>query len=179
MRNLSRLSRSILALGAAAVLGACSSTPLQSPAATAPAAEPATAARPTAPAAAAPAPQSRALAAHLDPAHALYRERSVYFDFDQVVLEQDDLPLIESHGRYLAQHPTLRIAVQGHTDERGSSEYNLALGQRRAQAVKTALQVYGVRDAQIEAVSFGEEKPAATTHDETGWAKNRRAVIVY
>jgi peptidoglycan-associated lipoprotein len=87
--------------------------------------------------------------------------------------------VIELQGQYLARNPALQLRVEGNTDERGSSEYNLALGQRRAQAVKSALQLYGVKDSQVEAVSFGKEKPRATGHDESAWAQNRRADIVY
>jgi len=121
----------------------------------------------------------QAVAAHLDPSNALYRERSVYFDFDDSTILGSYSALIERHGRYLGDNAALKVKVEGHTDERGSSEYNLALGQRRAEAVKKALQIAGAKDAQIEAVSFGKEKPKAAGHDEAAWAQNRRADIAY
>jgi peptidoglycan-associated lipoprotein len=119
------------------------------------------------------------VAAYLDPNNLLYRERSFYFDYDGSSLRGQDQRLVEAHGGYLAGMPTLQVRVEGHTDERGSREYNLALGQRRAEAVKSALMVLGVRDSQVEAVSFGKEKPRAMGHDEADWAQNRRVDIVY
>ena len=116
---------------------------------------------------------------HLDPSSILNRERSVFFEYDDSIVQKQYAPVIERHGQYLLKNPTLKVVVEGNTDERGSSEYNLALGQRRAQAVKSALQLYGVKDAQIEAISFGREKPKATGHDEAAWRENRRADIAY
>jgi peptidoglycan-associated lipoprotein len=164
-----------------ALLAACSSTPTQT-AAPSPAPAPASTSTAAAPApaptpAAVAAPQ--AMAAHLDPSNPIYRERSVYFDFDDSTIRGDYSALIERHGRYLGDNAALKVKVEGHTDERGSSEYNLALGQRRAEAVKKALQIAGAKDAQIEAISFGKEKPKAAGHDEASWAQNRRADIVY
>jgi peptidoglycan-associated lipoprotein len=165
------------------LLAACANTPVD-PGSAAASAQPAPAAAATPRPAAAPssvavAPVSTDSTPPLDPNSPLARERSVYFEFDDAIVHQDYTPLLQRHARYLVQHPSLGIAVQGNTDERGGSEYNLALGQRRAQAVKTALQLLGVKDSQIEAVSFGEERPAATEHDETAWRQNRRADIVY
>jgi peptidoglycan-associated lipoprotein len=165
------------------IMAACSSTPTaQAPAAPTPQAA-APAAQPSAPPAAAghatPADRPAVQAMHLDAASALSRERSVYFSFDDATIARQYAPVIERHGQYLQRNGTLRIVVQGNTDERGGSEYNLALGQRRADAVKAALRIYGVRDAQVEAISFGEEKPMEGGHDESSWQKNRRADIVY
>ena len=87
--------------------------------------------------------------------------------------------LIDRHARYLLAHPDLKVTLQGNTDERGGTEYNLSLGQRRAQAVKSALHLLGVPDDQAEPVSFGEERPMADGHDEAAWAQNRRVDIVY
>ncbi len=87
--------------------------------------------------------------------------------------------MIEAHGKYLANNSGRRITVEGNTDERGGREYNLALGQKRAEAVKQRLMLMGARDAQIETVSFGKEKPRATGSTEEAWAQNRRADIVY
>ena len=113
-----------------------------------------------------------------DPASVLSK-RSVYFDYDSVVVRDEFRPLIEAHGRYLAQNRTARMTIQGNTDERGSREYNIALGQRRADAVKRMMTLLGAQDGQIETVSFGKEKPKNAGHDEAAWAENRRDDIVY
>jgi peptidoglycan-associated lipoprotein len=105
--------------------------------------------------------------------------RIVYFDFDSYVVKQEFQPLIEAHARYLKQDARRHVVIEGNTDDRGGSEYNLALGQKRSEAVRQALTLLGVRDNQIEAVSFGKEKPAATGNDESAWAQNRRAEIAY
>jgi peptidoglycan-associated lipoprotein len=106
-------------------------------------------------------------------------KRSVYFDFDSYSVKPEYQSLLQSHANYLKSHPQRHILIQGNTDERGTSEYNLALGQKRAEAVKQGLETLGVQDSQIEAVSLGKEKPLATGHDEASWAQNRRADIVY
>lgn len=105
--------------------------------------------------------------------------RIVYFDYDSYVIKPDYQSLIEGHARFLKANAGRRINIEGHTDERGGREYNLALGQRRSEAVRRALGLLGVNDSQVEAVSFGKEKPAAPGSDEASWAKNRRAEIVY
>jgi peptidoglycan-associated lipoprotein len=119
------------------------------------------------------------VADHLNPQSLISKERSVYFDFDQFVIKANDGPLIERQGKYLASKPELAIRVEGNADERGGREYNLALGQKRADAVVRALKVYGVGDKQLEAVSFGKEKPQALGHDEAAWAQNRRVDLAY
>jgi peptidoglycan-associated lipoprotein len=106
-------------------------------------------------------------------------KRSVYFDFDSVAVKDEYRPMVEAHAKYLTDHSSAKVTIQGNTDERGSREYNLALGQRRADAVKKVMSVLGVGDKQIETVSFGEEKPKATGNNEEAWAQNRRADIVY
>ncbi len=106
-------------------------------------------------------------------------KRSVYFDFDSDAVKDEYRGLIEAHARYLQQNRNARITLQGNTDERGSREYNIALGQRRADAVRQLMRVLGAPEAQIETVSFGEEKPKNPGHDESSWAENRRADIVY
>ncbi|MGU7768732.1 peptidoglycan-associated lipoprotein Pal [Burkholderia sp. MR1-5-21] len=106
-------------------------------------------------------------------------KRSVYFDFDSNAIKPEFQSLIQAHADYLRRHPAQRVLIQGNTDERGTSEYNLALGQRRSQAVLSALVTLGVPETQLEAVSFGKEKPVATGHDEESWAQNRRADLVY
>lgn len=164
-----------LTVSAVSLLAACSTAPSVD---TAPVSQPApSVAQPMA-----AAPQtglSKAdLAALRDPANPLSK-RKVYFDLDSNVIKQEYRQLLEVHGKFLAGKQGVKIAVQGNTDERGSREYNLALGQRRADAVKQSLQMQGVRDEQIEAVSFGSEKPVAEGHGETAWEKNRRVDIVY
>jgi len=105
--------------------------------------------------------------------------RLVYFDYDSYVIKPEFQSLIEAHARFLKSNPGRRIGIEGHTDERGGREYNLALGQRRSEAVRRALGLLGVADSQMEAVSFGKEKPVAMGSDEASWAQNRRAEIVY
>jgi len=104
-------------------------------------------------------------------------QRIVYFDFDSFVIKDDYKALIEGHAKALAGNPGKRMVVEGHTDERGGREYNLALGQKRAEAVLRTLALLGVADKQLEAVSFGEERPAAQGSDESAWARNRRAEL--
>lgn len=103
----------------------------------------------------------------------------IYFDYDSYAIKPEFQAQIEAHARFLKAGSTRRVAIEGHTDERGGREYNLALGQRRAEAVRRALGLLGVADSQVEAVSFGKEKPAAAGGDEASWAKNRRAEIAY
>lgn len=152
----------------AALLSACSSTPVNDNAA----------------ASAAATNDSRSVAtvsAVSDPLNdpkGVLAKRSVYFDFDSYVVKSDAKPVLDAHSKYLASNKR-KIVIQGNTDERGGSEYNLALGQKRAEAVRKSLKVMGVADAQMEAVSFGKEKPKATGHDEASWAENRRADIAY
>ncbi len=103
----------------------------------------------------------------------------IYFDYDSFAIKPEFQSAIEAHAKFLAATKTRRMAIEGHTDERGGREYNLALGQKRAEAVRRALGLLGVVDAQVEAVSFGKEKPAASGMDESAFAKNRRAEISY
>jgi peptidoglycan-associated lipoprotein len=105
--------------------------------------------------------------------------RSVYFDFDSYTVKSDFNSLLSNHANYLSAHTTRKILIQGNTDERGGREYNLALGQKRAEAVRKSLSALGVSDSQTEAVSLGKEKPKATGSTEEAWAQNRRADIVY
>ena len=105
--------------------------------------------------------------------------RVIYFDFDSFAIKPEGEALIEGHARFLAANKGRTIAVEGHTDERGGREYNLALGQKRAEAVRRRLVLLGVGEGQVEAVSFGKEKPAANGSDEASYEKNRRAEITY
>ena len=106
-------------------------------------------------------------------------KRSIFFDYDSNLIKDEFKPIVTAHARYLQQNQKAKMRVEGNADDRGSREYNLALGQRRAEAVKQMMQLLGARPDQIESVSFGEEKPRATGHDEKSWAENRRADIVY
>ncbi|ALD89816.1 peptidoglycan-associated lipoprotein Pal [Cupriavidus gilardii] len=113
-----------------------------------------------------------------DPNSPLAR-RSVYFDFDSYSVKPEYQGMLNEHAKYLQGNRSRRILIQGNTDERGTSEYNLALGQKRAEAVRRSLATMGVPESQMEAVSLGKEKPKALGHDEASWAENRRADIVY
>jgi peptidoglycan-associated lipoprotein len=103
--------------------------------------------------------------------------RVVYFDFDSFVVRDDARPVVDAHAKMLAANKARKMVIEGHTDERGGREYNLALGQKRAEAVAKALVLLGAADSQLEAVSFGKERPAAQGNDEAAWAKNRRAEL--
>ncbi len=116
--------------------------------------------------------------AHKDP-KSILAKRSIYFDYDQFVIKDEYKSLVEAHAKYLQANRSLRIVIQGNTDERGTREYNIALGQKRADAVKKLMMVLGASEAQIETVSFGKEKPRKDGHDESAWAENRRDDIVY
>ena len=106
-------------------------------------------------------------------------KRSVYFDFDSYAVRDDGKPVVENHSAYLNKNKSRKILIQGNTDERGGTEYNLALGQKRAEAVRKAMGSMGVAESQMEAVSLGKEKPKAVGSNEAAWAENRRADIVY
>ena len=106
-------------------------------------------------------------------------QRIVYFDYDSFVVKAEFQKVLEAQARFLMANKSRKVAIEGHTDERGGREYNLALGQKRAEAVRRALALLGVSDAQVEAVSFGKEKLAATGGDESAMAKNRRAEFSY
>jgi peptidoglycan-associated lipoprotein len=105
--------------------------------------------------------------------------RIVYFDYDSYTLKPEYQAIIDGHARFLKANPQRRVSIEGHTDERGGREYNLALGQKRSEAVRRALNLLGISDNQVEAVSFGKEKPAAQGSGESVWAQNRRAEITY
>jgi peptidoglycan-associated lipoprotein len=106
-------------------------------------------------------------------------KRSIYFDLDSYTVKDEFKPVLDAHARYLNANKSRQIVIQGNTDERGGREYNLALGQKRAEAVRRALTLLGVQESQMEAVSFGKEKPKALGSDDAAWAENRRADIAY
>lgn len=114
-----------------------------------------------------------------NPQSVLAQQRSVFFDFDSYTVPEQYRGLVETHARYLASNQQQRVQIQGNTDERGGAEYNLALGQRRADAVRRMMTLLGVSDAQIETISFGKEKPRASGNTEADFAENRRADIEY
>lgn len=105
--------------------------------------------------------------------------RIVYFDYDSFVIRSEFLPVLEAHAKFLKANPSMRVSLEGNTDDRGGREYNLSLGQKRAEAVRTALVRLGVADSQMEAVSFGKEKPAVIGNSEEAMSKNRRTEISY
>jgi peptidoglycan-associated lipoprotein len=113
-----------------------------------------------------------------DPSSPLAK-RSVYFDYDSNAVKDEYRGTVQAHSRYLTDKRDSRVRIEGNADERGSREYNLALGQRRAESVKRVMTVLGVSEGRIETTSYGEEKPVATGHDEQSWAQNRRADIKY
>jgi peptidoglycan-associated lipoprotein len=113
-----------------------------------------------------------------DPSNILSK-RSVFFDYDSNVVKDEYRGMVQAHSRYMGDKNDSRIRIEGNCDERGSREYNLALGQRRAESVKKMMTVLGVSDGRIETISFGEEKPMSPGHDESSWSQNRRADIKY
>ena len=113
-----------------------------------------------------------------DPANVLSK-RNIYFEYDKFDVRDEYRPLVEAHAKYLRENPKARMLIQGNTDERGSREYNVSLGQRRSDGVKRMLILLGAREDQIESVSLGEEKPQADGHNEGFWSKNRRSEILY
>ena len=174
-----RFSPLIIAL----VISACATTeePKPAPIAPQPSAAPAPAAtarpadRAAVPAVPSSAPASRAPAASRMAAPS---KNSVYFDFDKYDIKPEFRGVLEDHAKYLRENASLKARIEGNADERGSREYNVALGQRRAEAVMKSLMLLGVPERRMEAISYGEEKPRRTGHDEASWAENRRGDLV-
>ncbi len=106
-------------------------------------------------------------------------KRIIYFEYDQDSVKSEYTEIVQAHARFLSENPGRKIRLEGHADERGSREYNMALGQRRAEAVRRATSILGVGAERMETISFGEDKPRATGQDEAAWAQNRRVEIVY
>ena len=177
--------KSGLAVAAAAILAAaCATGNPEAETAAAPAAPAAAPATPAATSSAREAPRPRGSA----PAPAMANPvagkgvpagRSVYYDFDRYDIKPQYRTAIEAHARHLRENPNARVTIEGNGDERGSREYNLALGQRRAESVRQMMRLSGAADGQIETGSFGEEKPKALGHDEASWAENRRSDFIY
>jgi peptidoglycan-associated lipoprotein len=171
-----------------AALAACSSTPTQEqppasvedrqPSSTQPGAQAQSVPRSPVAAVDLTAGKTPARSVLTDPASILSK-RSIYYDLDKYDVKDEYKALVEAHARYLRDNRNARMLVQGNTDERGSREYNLALGQRRSEGVKKMLILLGATEAQVEAVSLGEEKPRAQGSDEAAWSQNRRSDILY
>ena len=115
----------------------------------------------------------------IDDSSGLLADRTIYFEFDSSSVQEKFMDTIRRHAAYLAEYSDVNVRLEGHTDERGSREYNVGLGARRADAVSRLLQAYGTSNRQIETISYGEEVPAVEGHNEEAWAKNRRVEIVY
>jgi peptidoglycan-associated lipoprotein len=178
----------LAAIALAALLAACGTSKPPATTGTAPATTTAPAASTPAKPSAAPQakppvaakPQAAKPGAHpLDDPNSLLSKRSVFYDFDKSDIKGEYRALVEAHARYLRDNPTARVTVEGNCDERGSREYNVALGQRRSEGVKKAMVLLGARDQQVEAVSFGEEKPRASGSNEGAWSQNRRSDLTY
>lgn len=185
-----RLPTALALAAALAVLAGCGTTKMPEQAATtpvenrSPATPPPVVAKPATPAAT---PQSQVTSVDLEraaaaraaaqAAAAAASQRVVYFDFDSFVIKNEYKAMLDAHAQVLAANRAKHIVIEGHADERGGREYNLALGQKRAGAVLSSLKLLGAGESQMEAVSFGEERPAATGSNEEAWAKNRRAEI--
>jgi len=173
------LSLLFTALAAAALIAGCGTTPEDQQASGAPVIDPTTGK----PAAGKPGAHLTAKAdpKGVDPrvkAGALAR-RSIYYEYDQFDIKDEYRALVEAHAKFLRDNPSAKMLIQGNTDERGSREYNVGLGQRRSDGVKKMLVLLGARDNQIESVSLGEEKPQSEGHEESAWSKNRRSDILY
>ncbi|HEX3838566.1 MAG TPA: peptidoglycan-associated lipoprotein Pal [Steroidobacteraceae bacterium] len=113
------------------------------------------------------------------PTEGILAQRTIYFAFDSSDINPEGTALISAHAHYLVAHSNLHVRLEGNTDERGSREYNIGLGERRAQAVRRAMLLQGVAETQLSTVSYGAERPAVEGHDESAWSKNRRVVINY
>ena len=162
----SRIAKSLTIAALAATLAACSSVPLDENAGKGGGAGQGSSA-------------SGQILDPFNPQSILAQQRSVYFDFDSYTVPEQYRSLVETHARYLASHQQQRVQIQGNTDPRGGAEYNLALGQRRADAVRRMMTLLGATDAQIETISFGKEKPRSTGTSEADYAEDRRADIEY
>jgi peptidoglycan-associated lipoprotein len=179
------MKKILLCAAVASLLAACSSTPVTpegqgsqtSSAANTGASSSATTA-PVAPSTTQGTPLGNQANPLKDPNNILSK-RSVYFGFDKYDVDDKYRSLIQAHAAYLQSHPDAKVTLEGNTDERGGAEYNLALGQKRAEAVRKQMELSGAPAKQMEAISFGKEKPKATGHDEAAWAENRRTDIHY
>jgi peptidoglycan-associated lipoprotein len=176
-----RVIRMIVAVLPLALLAACATTGEEAAAPTA-APEPTQtetmAPAPAAEPSAAPAEAEMEIDPLQDPTSPLAK-RVIYFDFDKSDIKSEYRPTLQAHAEYLANHPSVHVRLEGHADERGTREYNIGLGERRANSVRAYLTLQGVSASQIETISYGEERPVAMGHDESSWRLNRRVEIVY
>ena len=166
----------LAALGMALVYG-CASTPTPESKSAEPQASPAPPAPP--PVGVKPLAPSAVQGDPLKDPNSPLAKRSIFYDLDKYDVKDEYRPLVQAHGRYLSEHRSAKMLVQGNCDERGSREYNIALGQRRSEGVKRMLVLMGATDSQVEPVSLGEEKPRCTEHTETCWSQNRRSDMLY
>ena len=174
-----------LVVSAIALLGACSSqppAPEQNPVGVVDGSKTGVGGSTTSPTTVAPVTATgidpTSLAALKDPKSAVFN-RSIFFDYDQYTIKDEFKPLVDAHAKLLAKNPGIKMMIQGNADERGSREYNLALGQKRADVVKQALMLLGAKEAQIESVSLGEEKPRCEDRTEACYGENRRGDMLY
>jgi len=170
-----RATSRVLLLGLLALLLGCSSEPMREPPPPTPTSPP-----PPAPAAPAPVPVERPTyrGPWEDPSNPLY-QRTIYFDYDSAEILPDYIGLMRNHAAYLGTHTSTRVTLEGHTDERGTREYNLALGDQRAEAVRRFMVAEGVIPDQMATLSYGEERPADPGRNESAWRQNRRVIIQY
>ncbi|MDA8327807.1 MAG: peptidoglycan-associated lipoprotein Pal [Betaproteobacteria bacterium] len=179
------MKKTLLSLAVMGLLAGCASTPAKVDTAQADAARAAAEKAAADQAAAAAAAEARAHAQApvavnpLNDPNSLLAQRSIYFAFNKSNVTSEYTPMLQAHAAYLVSHTSAKVQLQGNTDDRGSAEYNLALGQRRADSVRKSLTLLNVPDAQMSTISYGKEKPVATGNDEAAWAKNRRTDIVY
>lgn len=127
----------------------------------------------------APAPAAKAEVDPLNDPTSILAKRSVYYPFDVAVVQDEDKPIVQAHAKYLSEHPNRKVRLEGNCDERGSNEYNLGLGQRRADGVTKMLELGGANANQLESYSYGEEKPSCADHNEACWKNNRRTDLRY
>lgn len=154
------------------LLAACASEPKKEPVADAPAAK-------TEAPKMTPAAPAKAAVDPLNDPTSILAKRSVHYPFDVAVVQDEDKPVVQAHAKYLSEHANRTVRLEGNCDERGSNEYNLGLGQRRADGVQKMLELGGAGAGQLESVSYGEEKPRASGHDEASWSQNRRTDLNY
>jgi peptidoglycan-associated lipoprotein len=174
----------IIAAFVAAVMAGCSSTPTQDAApvedrAATPAVTPGASTSGTGATGISGTSVGTGLPSVLRDPNNILSKRTVQFDYDSFVVKDEYRPLVNAHAKFLQSNKTLHVTLQGHADERGSREYNIALGQKRADAVKNLMLLLGATEVQVETVSFGKEKPKSDGHDESAWAVNRRVEIIY
>ncbi|MBL8519505.1 MAG: peptidoglycan-associated lipoprotein Pal [Betaproteobacteria bacterium] len=176
------MNKLLVSVGMAMVLGACSSTQQPAQVADSKPAPVQQATAPTQPPTTAPTTTQQPTGVRVDPLkdrNSPLSNRVIYFDYDKDAVKPEFQALVQAHAKYLSENRTRKIRLEGHADERGSREYNMALGQRRSDAVRKAVSVLGVGNERVETVSFGEDKPKSNGHDEAAWAQNRRVEIVY